>query len=154
MPGSLYSWYGAGELETLARRGGVLSGEIDLGKLTRLAQLLASDRGSVKASLRFRQASGGWPIIELEYDTAVQLTCQRCLEPVGYRIEGRVEFAVLDSPSMEEHLPKECEPLVLEDERLMPAMLIEDELIISLPLVPRHEDVAACGSSVREADRL
>ncbi len=139
MPGSLYSRFGARELEPMAGRGTVLEGEIPLEKLHRLTPLLESARGSVKAALRFRQDERGWPIIALEYETAVRLVCQRCLEPVEYELEDRVEFAVLESPAMAQHLPEEYEPLVLEDERFSPAMLVEDELIIALPLVPRHE---------------
>jgi uncharacterized protein len=64
---------------------------------------------------------------------------------VDYRLEDRVEFAVLESLSEEELLPEGLEPLVLEGGRFRPATLIEDELIIALPLVPRHEPVEACG---------
>jgi uncharacterized protein len=145
MPGSLYSSYGVRELEAFAKHGTVLRGEIALKRLSRLLELLGSDRGSVRASLRFRQQSGGWLIIALEQDAVVDLTCQRCLELVEHRIEDRVEFAVLESPAEEERLPEGLEPLILEGGLIRPATLIEDELIIALPLVPRHESVEACG---------
>jgi uncharacterized protein len=153
MPGSLYSRYGARDVEAMARRESVVSGEIGLEKLTRLAGLLDSDHGSVKARLHFRQHGGGWPIIELEYDTSVRLVCQRCLEPVDYRIKDRVDLAVLESAALEQHLPEGYEPLLLEDGRLMPATLIEDEIIIALPLVPRHEPAEACASPDRPSSR-
>lgn len=152
MPGSLYSRYGVHELEALARRESVLSGDIDFARLPRLVGLLESDRGSVRASLRFRQHGEGWPIIVLEYDTTVRLECQRCLEPVEYRLGERIEFAVLESASLELRLPKEYEPLVLEDERLRPATLVEDEIIVSLPLVPRHEPPHVCAHRIGRAD--
>ncbi len=145
MPGSLYSRYGARDLAAMAERGTVLEGEIPLEKLPRLAPLLESARGSVRAAFRFRQDERGWPIIALEYDAGVRLVCQRCLASVDYELEDRVEFAVLESSAMAQHLPDEYEPLVLEDERLSPATLVEDELIISLPLVPRHE-AAECSN--------
>ncbi|HEX5418955.1 MAG TPA: YceD family protein [Gammaproteobacteria bacterium] len=153
MPESLYRWYGARELEAMARRESALSGEIDIARLPRLASLLQSQRGSVSASLRFRQDERGRTtvaVIDLEYDTRVELVCQRCLEAVEYRLEDRVQLAVLENASLEQYLPKEYEPLVLEGERLMPATLVEDEIIISLPLVPRHES-GACASPTREA---
>ncbi|HEU4619140.1 MAG TPA: YceD family protein [Gammaproteobacteria bacterium] len=150
MPGSLYRWYGARELEALAKRGGTLQGELDLERLPRLAELLNSDRGSVKAALRFRQ-QGGWLIIALEHAAVLELTCQRCLEPVAYRLEDTVELAVLESPSQEQRRPEGLEPLVLEDERFRPATLVEDELIIALPFVPRHESIEACGSLARDS---
>jgi uncharacterized protein len=154
MSGSLYSSYGVRELEAFAKRGTVLRGEIELKRLPRLAELLGSDRGSVRAALRFRQQSGGWLIIALEQEAVVELTCQRCLELVDYRIEDRVDLAVLESPAEEERLPEGVEPLVLEGGCVRPATLIEDELIIALPLVPRHESVEACGRLARDSDLL
>lgn len=144
MPSSLYSWYGAAELGAFGERRSVLGGEIELNRLNRLAEMLSSDTGTVATEVRFRQDPGGWLIIQIEYDTTVQMLCQRCLEPLGYHVKDRVEMAVLESASLEKHLPEQYEPLVLEDERLMPAMLIEDELIISLPIVPRHERPEEC----------
>ena len=41
------------------------------------------------------------------------------------------------------------EPVELEDGRLLPAALIEDELIVSIPLVPKHARVEDCGSLAR-----
>ena len=146
MPASLFSWYGARELGDMGERSSVLSGEIELNRFNRLTDLLQSDEGTVKAALRFRQDPGGWLIMAVEYDADVQLLCQRCLEPLALHVQDRVEMALLESESLEQHLPDRYEPLVLNDDRLMPAILIEDELIISLPIVPRHERAEQCGS--------
>lgn len=146
MPLPLFSWYGSRELGALGARESVLSGEIELNRFNRLAAMLHSDAGSVTTTLRFRQESGGWLIIDMEYDATVQLVCQRCLEPLDYRVRDHVEMALLESPSLEPHVPQGYEPLVLDEDRLMPAMLIEDELIISLPIVPRHDRPEGCGS--------
>ena len=145
MPASLFSWYGARELGAMGERSSALSGEIELNRFNRLSDLLQSDEGTVKAALRFRRDPGGWLIMDVEYEADVQLQCQRCLEPLAFRVQDRVEMALLESASLEQHLPDRYEPLVLDDDRLMPAMLIEDELIISLPIVPRHERVEQCG---------
>ena len=146
MPASLFSWYGTRELGALGERGSVLSGEIELNRFNRLSGLLHSDAGSVTTTMRFRQERGGWLIIDMEYETTVQLVCQRCLEPLDYHIEDRVEMVLLETPSLESHVPEGYEPLVLDEDRIMPAMLIEDELIISLPIVPRHDRPEGCGS--------
>ena len=56
MSGSLHAWYSLRDLESLADREVTLSGELDLGKLTRLKSLLHSDVGSVRATLQFSTA--------------------------------------------------------------------------------------------------
>src|SRR5262245_10840137 len=83
MSGSLHAWYSLRDLESLVSRHGELSGELRLEKMPRLAGLLQSADGSVRASLRFRQRGDGGLALTLVYDTTVQLLCQRCLEPYG-----------------------------------------------------------------------
>ncbi|HEX6992859.1 MAG TPA: YceD family protein [Gammaproteobacteria bacterium] len=144
MPASLFSWYGTLELKGLGERRSVLRGEIELKRFNRLADLLESDAGVVTAALSFRKEAGGWLIVELEYEATVHLLCQRCLTPLEHHVKDKVEMALLESASLEQHVPDRYEPVVLEEDRLMPAMLIEDELIISLPIVPRHERPEEC----------
>lgn len=146
MPGSLQAWYSVGDLEVLGSRGTELRGELELGRMSRLGELLHDDGGSVKASLRFRHRDGGGLVLDLDYETTLALTCQRCLERMEYPLAEHVEMAVVESEALERRLPPGCDSLVLDEERLNPAQLIEDELIVAVPLVPRHERVEECGS--------
>jgi len=145
MSGSLHAWYSLRDLESLAGRQDELGGELTLQQLPRLAGLLQSADGSVRASLSFRQRGGG-VTLTLEYETTVQLLCQRCLEPYGEHIANRVEMALVEPGTGDASLPQGFEPVELDEGRLLPARLIEDELIISIPLVPKHARVEDCGS--------
>ena len=146
MSGSLHAWYSLRDLESLAKREVTLSDELDLGKLTRLRSLLHSDVGSVKASLHFRQRRGGWFALGLDYQAAVHLVCQRCLEPFRHELKESVNVVVADGDSLPATIPTGFEPYELEDGRFQPAQLIEDELIVAVPLVPKHARVEDCGS--------
>jgi uncharacterized protein len=150
MSGSLDAWYSRRELEALAERDGVLRGTLELGKLTRLVGMLSSDVGSVRASLRFSQRRDGWIGAELEYVASVDLTCQRCLVPFRYDFAGRVSLVLADAESLPAAVPEGHEPVELEEGRLSPAQLIEDELIVSIPFAPKHARAADCGSLARE----
>jgi uncharacterized protein len=145
MSGSLHAWYSLRDLESLAGRHGELSGDLELGKLPRLTGLLQSAEGSVRASLRFRQRGQGALALTLEYEATVQLICQRCLEPYGERLANRVEMALVEEDTGAS-LPEGLEPVELDEGRLHPAGLVEDELIVALPLVPKHANVEDCGS--------
>jgi len=149
MSGSLHAWYSLRDLESLAARGVTLSGELEVGTLTRLKSLLQSDAGSVRATLRFRQRGDGWVGAELEFETAVELMCQRCLEPFRHELDESVNVVIADGDSLPETVPTGFEPFELEDGRLQPAQLIEDELIVAIPLVPKHARVEDCGSLAR-----
>src|SRR5687768_1899964 len=150
MSGSLHAWYGLRDLESLANRGVTLSGTLDIGKLTRLKGLLHSDSGSVRATLRFRQRADGWLGSELEVSADVELECQRCLEPFRHELNESVNVVVAAGDSLPATVPTGFEPFELEDGRFLPAQLIEDELIVAMPLVPKHARIEDCGSLARE----
>ena len=152
MPGSLHTWYSLSCLDMLAQRQAVLSGQIELRRLARLRDMLHADGGSVTANLRFRKRRGAWLIMELECEATLELVCQRCLEPMLHTVAARVDMGLVEAASMASSLPRGYEPVVLEGERLMPARLIEDELIVSLPILPRHARPDECGSLVRLHD--
>jgi uncharacterized protein len=150
MSGSLHAWYSLRDLESLANRGVTLSGELDIDKLTRLKSLLHSDSGSVRATLRFRQRGDGWLQSELGLRAAVELVCQRCLEPFRQELAEQVNVVLADGDSLPATVPAGFEPFELEGGRLQPVQLIEDELLVALPLVPKHARVEDCGSLARE----
>ena len=150
MSGSLHAWYSLRDLESLANRGVTLSGELEIGQLTRLRGLLHSDSGSVRATLRFRQRGDGWLASEVEYRADVELVCQRCLEPFRQELEENVNVVIADSDSLPTTVPTGFEPFELEDGRLQPVQLIEDEVIVAIPLVPKHARVEDCGSLARQ----
>ena len=150
MSGSLHAWYSLRDLESLAGRGVTLSGELDIDKLTRLKSLLHSDSGSVRATLRFRQRGDGWLQSALDYRAAVELVCQRCLEPFRQELAEQVNVVLVGGNSLAAAAPAGFEPFELEDERFQPAQLIEDEVIVAMPLVPKHARVEDCGSLARK----
>ena len=150
MSGSLSTWYSLPDLYRLADRGIGLKGELELKGLPRLNGILYTDRGSVSADLRFRKR-GGWLTVELEYRATLELTCQRCLEGFAYPVSVRVELALMESEASK-GVPESCEPFVLENGRLRPVDLVEDELIMALPLVPRHAERNDCGALGRELE--
>ena len=150
MSGSLHAWYSLRDLESLADRGVTLSGELNIGQLTRLRGLLHSDSGSVRATLRFRQRGDGWLASEVEYRADVELVCQRCLEPFRQELEETVNVVIADSDSLPTTAPTGFEPFELEGGRLQPVQLIEDEVIVAIPLVPKHARVEDCGSLARQ----
>jgi uncharacterized protein len=149
MSGSLRAWYSLRDLTTLGGRQGELDGELELASLPRLAGLLHSTAGSVRASLHFRQRGVGAVAATLSFDTTVELLCQRCLEPFAQPIEERVEVMLVEPGASSASIPDGYEPVELDNDRLLPARLIEDELIVSIPLVPKHARIEDCGSLAR-----
>ena len=140
MSDALQSWYSLPELMVLANRAAVLEGTIALTQFTRLKELLGSSGGEATARLSLRHSHDDMLQIELQYAARLELLCQRCLEPLTRLVDERIDFAVAETEESLAVLPQGMELIALDGDRFQPATLIEDELIMSLPLVPRHGD--------------
>ncbi|MBU3647087.1 MAG: DUF177 domain-containing protein [Limnohabitans sp.] len=79
------------------------------------------------------------PWLHLEAKATAPLTCQRCLHPVPVEllIEQDFRFVADEATALAEDDEAEEDLLVLEEGFDLMA-LIEDELLMSLPLVPMH----------------
>jgi len=102
----------------------------------------------------------GFANIELEFDeddehvlfidgkaqASVYMTCQRCLEPMLVGLDARFLLGLVEDEAKADQLPKQYEPLVVSGKSSSLPGIIEDELILSLPLVAVHE-VDQCPAS-------
>lgn len=120
------------------RRG--FTGSWPLARMRRLAELLVRTTGEARFSLAFDTDETGMPYVEVTVAATVWLRCQRTLEPFAYEVDHRSRLGLLASEQDEPALPAGFEPLVVTDDQVRPADLVEDELILALPLVPRSGD--------------
>lgn len=135
------------DVRAFADAGARLEGELAPAALPRLADsVLRTDvaplpvRWSAQGELR--PVTGGRPELwlQLRAETTVTQQCQRCLQPMAVPLAVDRRFRFVASEEEAERLDEESEDDVLVESRRfdLPA-LIEDELILALPLVPRHE---------------
>ncbi len=84
--------------------------------------------------------AGAQPAVNLLADAAVGLECQRCLQRmvVPLHIDRRLFFVAGEEAAASLDAESEDDVLALEPV-LDLRNLVEDELLLALPLVPRHE---------------
>lgn len=70
----------------------------------------------------------------------VQLICQRCLGSMPYYVDSHVSLCTVMKDTELSCLPDDCEPLVTEDGPVDLQALIEDELILALPISAMHAE--------------
>jgi uncharacterized protein len=86
------------------------------------------------------------PCLHLKAQATVMLRCQRCLEPLEHLLEVDRRFVFVRDEATAQTLDAEADDEVLAlPPRLDLQELLEDELIMALPLVPRHD---ACPMAV------
>lgn len=69
----------------------------------------------------------------------MDITCERCLEPMPFSLECPVNAAVVWDEDQVTNLSSELEPWIGENERINAHKLLEDELLLALPIMPAHE---------------
>jgi len=137
------------DVEAFAKEAGELDGEWPLPALVRLADAAhaearpsEADPVSWHAKGERRTVRGGEPQtwLHLRADARLSLVCQRCLGPVDARIESQRSFLFVAGEDAAAQLDADSEDDVLALTRSLDLReLVEDELLLALPLVPRHE---------------
>ena len=140
------------ELGQAARLDLGCSGSVAVRSLPRLASALAADSGTVNVELQARPEVGGRIVVTGRIRAPLEMTCQRCLEPVTLEVEAEPRLAWVKSDAEMEVLPPEYDPLLSVDGRVAVAELVEDELLLALPLTPKHAD-GACREIRKPAAR-
>ncbi len=121
------------DVARLAARSARLQSVTPVSAMARLAALLVDAKGSVGSDLRFSDRQ--W--IDGEASATVRVTCQRCLEPMSVALDARIRLAV---DADEDQLPDDREAVMSDNGDLSPLALVEDELILALPIVPMHAE--------------
>jgi uncharacterized protein len=132
-----------------AVRGITVSGTLALPKMERVGTLLASTEGTVEAQCAFSRDEEKRSVIDVSVRATVAVTCQRCLEPMPLEVVAENRLALVADDDEAKALPSRLEPLLLSDEACDLWSLIEDEIILNLPIVSYH-DTAACRQTLEE----
>jgi uncharacterized protein len=137
------------DMRAFALAGAGLQDEEPLSAFARLQAEAALDDGGVSAPVRWqargemREAAGGgapdvW--LHLQAATQVPLTCQRCLAPVDVPLEVDRWFRFVADEAAAEAQDDDCEEdLLALEPRPDVHEVLEDELLMELPLVPMHD---------------
>jgi len=131
----------------IAAENGSLNGTLALAALPRLAVALDRAEGRVAVALITGIDGQGIRFIKGNLSTTVELTCQRCLGLLRQPLEVPVSLGLVRDEAEIDRLPDEYEPLLIaEGGSAAVADLVEDELLLALPQIPRHDDVRECAA--------
>ncbi len=135
-----------------------LSGEVNVTAFTRLQEVLDitnDEQGIVAYQLTFGIDNNGIFFLQGMLSTTVTLLCQRCLQDMQKVIASRFLFALLRSEKESLAISDEYEAFWVDEESEQKEMLnvfaiIEDELLLSLPFIAKHDK--ACQPLLEKMD--
>ncbi len=137
------------DVARFSRQGAHLAGQMPLETLQRLSEgtcppddaLASLVTWSAQGFLREVLAGAPELRLRLQAEATVWLHCQRCLQPmaVALRVDRMFRFARNDDEAAELDEACEDEDVLALGRPLDLPTLVEDELIMALPIVPRHE---------------
>lgn len=127
----------------LAATGGTVTGEVPVAELTRLADRLAesdeSSAGRATLYLSFDEDAQRRIRITGRVEARLALQCQRCLQPFEWTADQALNLIAVADEDAAAGVPRDREPVIVPPQGLDPATLVEDELILALPLAARCE---------------
>jgi uncharacterized protein len=123
---------------------------VPLAELPRLRSQLASVGGQGQGRVHFARESG-FVVAELSLSGGATLVCQRCLDPMTVPVSSSARVALITAESDAGRVPEHLEPVLAAGGRITVGELVEEELLLALPIVPLHGESSDC--AVREAKR-
>ncbi|KAA2285630.1 YceD family protein [Arenimonas fontis] len=118
-----------------ARR--LFEGRLPLAGMPRLREVLEGAEGDCRYELEFGRDALDIPYVELRLQAELPLLCQRTLERFLYPVRLVQRLGLVTDESQEAALPGGMEPVQPgPGGELHPAGLVEDELLLAIPVVP------------------
>jgi uncharacterized protein len=113
------------------------------------AELGAADAG-VHVQVRFGREQG-YATADVRLNARLQITCQRCMQPMPLSVQAHSPVLVVDSEQQAEEAPPGWETFLAPDGRLSLETLVAEELLLALPIVPLHAAGETCAALEAEA---
>src|SRR3990167_3466110 len=116
-----------------------LDGLVKVADMQRLSSNVGSQDDLVAVQLQFGVDEQGTTFLKGHLETKLSLQCQRCMEPFVYEIISDFMIGIVNTLDEANALSELYEPALAKDGHLALRELIEDEIILNLPIIPKHE---------------
>ena len=141
------------DVRAFARSGGSLHGTAPLSDFARVAHdcveggAVSTVAWSAEGSVRAETGEAPQILLHLKVDALLRLTCQRCLDAVEVpaAVDQWFRF-VPDEATADAQDDDSQEDLLVESAQFDLCELVEDELVLAMPLIPSHVE---CPSAPR-----
>jgi uncharacterized protein len=138
-------WSRRAPVDTLVGTESEIEFAIPLENLPRVARELASPEGVAKGKVRFSRQMGR-PVADLQVSAQPQVICQRCMQPMRWPVEVKSRIALVSDYDAADRVPDGLEVFMVEADSVSVRDLVDEEVLLALPHVPRHEEGTECAA--------
>jgi uncharacterized protein len=128
------------EPRRLANQGVSLSGEIPATSFERLSDAIVKVVTPAQVSLQFDRNEQGKYVITGSVSMTIEVECHRCLQPMREVLSADIAVKLVWSEDDVSQVSKEWEPWVVASESMDMVALVEEELLLALPIVSYHPE--------------
>jgi len=122
-------------------------GSVAVAAMPRLRELLAADSAMVEVDLNAEKAFGR-NNLKGELRGSLLLQCRRCDKNYVWQLDSQLNLCLVENEEQERAVLESADPYWVQDDQLPLHEIIEDEVILALPMLPR---CPTCESIVRDA---
>ena len=142
-------WSRRAPVDSLVGTEAAIEFSIPLAELPRVSHELSEADGDASGKVRFSRAQGQ-AVADLDVSALPEVVCQRCMQPMRWPIKVKSRIALVSDYAAADRVPGELEVFLVEGDSLSVRDLVDEEVLLALPHVPRHGEGSECaGSKVR-----
>jgi len=137
----------------MARQEALIAGSVPVARFARLTEMLVNGDGEVQLTLEFAKDKPGSTIVKGSAQTRVNLVCQNCLLPYVQTLQCSVSVIIVEDDQALQDLEMIEDGIVCAEKLIGTVAISEDELILSVPMVPRHQ-LGVCPLDVESPENV
>jgi uncharacterized protein len=115
-----------------------LDGSVPVSSFHRLVESIANNKGEVHVKLEFRKGKKQKTLIIGKISVDLKLTCQNCLELCSFQVDSSFRWVLVEDEDALIALNSDDEGVICAEDKVNIVALLEDELLVSLPMVAKH----------------
>ena len=128
---------------------GVIERRFSASELPRLSEAGIVEPAEIRVSIRCSTFEGR-VALDGTLSGNVTMTCQRCMKPVTVDVDDEFRLLIVDDEAEPVAESGGFEPVVADPARLDVRWLAEEQTLLSVPLVAKHEDEGCANQSTSE----
>ena len=129
------------DLRKLAAREAHFNAKLDVAVMQRISEMVVSQQGFLEVDVRIGIDEYRDRYLKGDIHCEAEVVCQRCLQPVAITVDAPINLQIVWDEDQAQQLRGDVDPLIIgEDELVNLNEVLEDELLLSFPLVSHHAD--------------